>query len=102
MFETLLVPRGTLRGVSRLLVQLLSRGRVPTQARFIEVYIIRFMVIRYHLKASLPLDFTMNIHNCNISIHHPSSISRLKIGFILIVIMADIFMIIELSISIIS
>ena len=102
MFETLLVPRGTLRGVSRLLVQLLSRGRVPTQARFIEVYIIRFMIIRYRLTTYLPLDFMKDIHNCNISMHHLPSISRLKIGFILIVIMADILMIIELTISITS
>ena len=102
MFETLLVPRGVLRGVSWLLVQLLSRGRVPTKARFVGVYIIRFMIIRYRLTAYLPLDFTKNIRNCNISMHHLSSISRLKIGFILIVIMADIFMIIELTISIIS
>ena len=102
MFETLSVPRGALRGVLWLLVRLLSRGRVPTKARFVGVYIIRFMIIRYRLTAYLPLDFTKNIHNCNISIHHLLSISRLKIGFILVVVMAGISMIIELTISIIG
>ena len=102
MFETLSAPRGALRGVLWLLVRLLSRGRVPTKARFVGVYIIRFMVIRYRQTTYLPLDFTKDIRNCNISMHHLSSISRLKIGFILIVIMAGISMIIKLFISIIS
>ena len=102
MFETLSAPRGALRGVIWLLAQLLSRGRVPAKARFIGVYIIQLMIIRYCLPTYLQLDFTEGTHNCNISIHHLLSISRLKIGFILIVIMAVIFMIIELIISIIS
>ena len=102
MFETLSAPRGALRGVIWLLAQLLSRGRVPAKARVIGVYIIQLMIIRYCLPTYLPLDFMKNIHNCNISIHHLLSISRLKIGFILVVVMAGISMIIELTISIIS
>ena len=102
MFETLWAPRGILRGVIWLLAHLLSRGRVPAKARFIGVYIIQLMTIRYCLPTYLQLDFTEGTHNCNISIHHLLSISRLKIGFILIVIMAVIFMILELIISIIS
>ena len=102
MFETLWAPRGILRGVIWLLAHLLSRGRVPTKARFIGMYIIQLMTIRYRLPTSLQQDITENTHNCNISIYRPLSLSRLKIGFILIVNMAVIFMIIKLTISIIS
>ena len=102
MSETLWTPRGILRGVIWLLAHLLFRGRVPTKAHFIGMYIIQLMTIRYRLPTSLQQDITENTHNCNISIYHLLSLSRLKIGSILIVNMAVIFMIIKLTISIIS
>ena len=74
---------------------------MPAKARFIGMYIIQLMTIRDSLPTRLQLDITENTHNCNISIYRPLSLSRLKIGFILIVNMAVIFMIIKLTISII-
>ena len=102
MFETLWTPRGILRGVIWLLAHLLSRGRVPTKARFVGNYIIQLIIIGYRLPMSLQSDITKTIRNCNVSIYHLLSLSWLKIGFILIVNMADIFMVIKLTISIIS
>ncbi len=102
MCEKLWTSRGILRGVIWLLAHLLSRGRVPTKARFVGNYIIQLIIIRYRQPASLQPDITKTIRNCNVSIYHLLSLSRLKIGFILIVVMAGISMIIELSISIIS
>ena len=66
------------------------------------MYIIQLMTIKDRLPTSLQLDITEKTHNCNISIYRPLSLSRLKIGFILIVNMADILMVIKLTISIIS
>ena len=102
MFETLWTPRGILRGVIWLLAHLLSRGRVPNKARFIGYYIIQLIIIRNRQSASLQPDITKTIRNCNVNIYHTLSLSRLKIGFILIVNMAVISMIIKLTISIIS